>query len=97
MAQQGLNYFLVGNGIIGDSNYIIFYFYNCFRVVAFMISSSSSRASWNKYYSSELISAEEFEDFIRGTLMDDDKYTYKINHHADLLFLKRVVPKIRSI
>ncbi len=65
--------------------------------MAFMISSSSSRASWNKYYSSELISAEEFEDFIRGTLMDDDKYTYKINHHADLLFLKRVVPKIRSI
>ena len=61
-----------------------------------MISSSSIGASWHKYYSLELISAEEFDKFVKCTLMDDDKYIYKINHHANVLFFEKSCIKIKE-
>lgn len=65
-------------------------------MVVFLISSFSSGASWHKYYSLELISAAEFEKFVKDTLMDDDKYTYKIYHHANVLFFEKSCIKIKE-
>ena len=62
----------------------------------FLISSISSGASWHKYYSLELISTKEFEKFIKDTLMDDERYIYKVNHHADVLFFEKSCIKIKE-